>query len=103
MPRDLWTFEVDALVADLTDPDRLGRVGLAPPRPGRRTWDRYQDVGENLAAEGWGGLVAPSAARPAHLVLCVFRAADGAIPSARPLPPPARVDQPPPPPTGMTT
>jgi RES domain-containing protein len=90
IPRDLWTWEVDAEVADLSDGDRLSRVRLSSPRPGRRTWTPYQQVGEALAAEGWAGLVAPSAARPTHRVLCLFRVADGSVPSGRPLPPPAR-------------
>ena len=103
MPRDLWPWDVDAKVADLSAADRLARVGLRPPRPGRRTWPEYQDVGEQLAADGWAGLVAPSAARPSNLILCLFRVADGDVPSARPVPPPTRVDQPPAPPTGMNT
>jgi RES domain-containing protein len=101
MPRDLWVCQVDAEVADLSDADHLARVHLAPPRPGRRGWPRYQQVGETLADEGWAGLVAPSAARPAHLVLCLFRAAGETLSVARP--PPTRVEHPPAPPTGMTT
>lgn len=103
MPRDMWTWAVDASVADLSDAARLDRVGLPPPRPGRRTWDAYQHVGEALAAEGWAGLMAPSAARPAHRIVCVFRSADGSVRCAQPIPPPARIDQPPAPPIGMTT
>jgi RES domain-containing protein len=102
MPRELWTWEVDAEVADLSDSHRLARIGLVPPRPGRRTWPAYQLAGETLAVEGWTGLIALSAARPAHHILCLFRTAGG-IPGARPLPPPARVDKPPAPPTGMST
>lgn len=103
MPRDVWSWEVDAVVADVSDAARLARVGLPPPRPGRRTWSPYQHVGETLAAEGWAGLLAPSAARPAHLVVCLFRTADGTVSSARSVPPPAQIFQPPAPPTGMTT
>jgi RES domain-containing protein len=103
VPRDLWEWEVDTELADLSDPARLARVGLGVPRPGRHGWPACQLVGETLAAEGWQGLIAPSAARPAHLVLCLFRAADGTVTGAAPLPPPRRVDQPPTPPTGMTT
>jgi RES domain-containing protein len=102
MPRDVWVWEVDVEVADLSDVDRLARVELAPPRPGRRGWSPYQRVGETLADDGWAGLVAPSAARPGHLVLCLFRAAETLV-GARPVPPPTRVEQPPAPPTGMTT
>jgi RES domain-containing protein len=103
MPRDLWACEVDVDVADLSSPERLARVKLTPPRPGRRTWPSYQHVGEALAAEGWDGLLSTSAARPAHFVICLFRAPDHSIPGARLLPPPTRVDEPPAPPTGMTT
>src|SRR5262245_32378367 len=102
MPRDLWTWEVDCEVADLSSEDRLERAGLPLPRPGRRTWPPYQRVGEALFAEGRLGLLAPSAARPGHPVLCLFRLVTG-IPGARPVPPPARVRVPPAPPTGMTT
>ena len=103
LPRDLWSWEIDVEVADLSDATRLARVGLAMPRPGRRGWPPYQRVGETLADDGWAGLVAPSAARPEHLVVCLFRADDGAVSEARPVPPPTRVDEPPAPPTGMTT
>jgi len=103
MPRDLWQWKVHAEVADLCDQARLARVGLGRPRPGRRGWPPYQQVGETLAEEGWPGLRAPSAARPGHLVLCLFRAADGTVPGARPDGSPRRVDEPPAPPTGMTT
>lgn len=103
MPRDLWEWEVDVVVADLSEPARLERVSLGMPRPGRRGWPPYQRVGERLAGEGWAGLVAPSAARPASLVLCLFRNRDEPVPGCVPLPPPRRVDTPPAPPTGMTT
>jgi RES domain-containing protein len=103
MPRDLWEWEIDVELADLSDPARLARVRLGLPRPGRRTWPPYQRVGEALADEGWSGLLAPSAARPTNLVVCLFRAGAGTVSGARPLPPPTRVDDPPPPPTGMTT
>jgi len=103
MPRDLWEWKVDVVVADLSDPARLGRVSLAVPRPGRRGWPPYQRVGELLAGEGWAGLLAPSAARPEHFVLCLFRDRDEPVPGCAAIPPPARVDDPPAPPTGMTT
>lgn len=73
LPRDLWTLRIASIpVADLADEDRLDRVGLPLPSPGRRTWPAFQDVGEQLHAEGWAGLIAPSAARSASLVLCLF-------------------------------
>jgi hypothetical protein len=50
MPRDLWTWMVDPglEVADLTSGERLGRVGLAIPRP-------YQRIGEDALARGLAG------------------------------------------------
>jgi RES domain-containing protein len=103
MPRDLWRWRVDAEVADLSDATRLHVMGLEVPRPGRRSWPRFQAVGEALTAAGWAGLLAPSAARPAGRVLCLFRGRDGAVRGARPAPPPRRVTAPPAPPTGMIT
>jgi len=102
MPRDLWTWEIDAEVADLSAASRLARVDLAVPRPGRSAWPPYQVVGEELHAAGWAGLVAPSAARPEHMILCLFREQDAVL-GATPLSPPETVGEPPAPPTGMTT
>jgi RES domain-containing protein len=102
MPRSLWTWEVRADVADLSSDERLQRVGLEPPVPGRRTWPAYQNVGEALFREGWAGLVAPCAARRGGRVLCLFR--PGAeIPGARPVGRARIVREPAAPPTGMTT
>jgi hypothetical protein len=42
----------------------LAAVGLALPRPSRRTWPAFQDVGAALCRAGWSGLLASSAARP---------------------------------------
>lgn len=103
LPRDLWRYRVPATsVADLGDGDRLGRVGLEPPLPGRRTWRPFQAIGEQLWREGWAGLVAPSAARPEGRVLCVFVDDPGALP-VRPFGRPRIVSEPPAPPTGMRT
>jgi len=103
MPRDVWTWRVDVEVADLSDAARLARAGLEAPRPGRRTWPPHQEAGEALAAAGWAGLVAPSAARPAHRILCLFRRGAGPIAGAAPSRRPRQVEQPPPPPPGMVT
>ncbi|MBS1882239.1 MAG: RES family NAD+ phosphorylase [Actinobacteria bacterium] len=102
MPRELWTWEVDLKVADLSTPDSLAAIGLPPPRPGHRSWPEFQQVGEGLYEDGWAGLLAPSAARPEGKVLCLFRTSDGMI-GAKPVSGPRVVDQPPPPPTGMRT
>jgi RES domain-containing protein len=102
MPRELWTWQVDAEVADLSTAERLAEVGLEPPTPGRRSWHPYQRIGEQLSTEGWAGLLAPSAARPDGKVLCLFRD-EHDIRGAKPLPPPRYVKEPPPPPTGLRT
>ncbi|THD75204.1 MAG: RES domain-containing protein [Phenylobacterium sp.] len=102
MPRDIWSWQVDVEVADLSTKQHLGAVGLPLPTPGRKNWPAYQHVGEQLAAEGWKGLLAPSAARTDGTVLCLFRGnrtPDG----AEPIPPPRRISEPPPPPTGLRT
>lgn len=102
MPRDLWTWEVDVEVADLSTPGRLAAVGLPSPRPGHRSWPAFQQVGERLSKAGWAGLLAPSAARPEGKVLCLFRDSDG-IPGAKPSGKPRRITDPPAPPTGLQT
>jgi RES domain-containing protein len=103
MPRDLWTYEVEMLhVADLSDADRLSRVGLDPPVPDRRQWPAYQAVGEAFWRDGWAGVLSSSAARPAAKVLCVFRPSLD-MPGVISLPPPARHDEPPAPPRGLRT
>jgi RES domain-containing protein len=102
MPRELWTWEVDVEVADLSTPEKLADVALALPTPGRHGWAGYQHVGEQLSRDGWVGLLAPSAARPDGKVLCLFRNQEGVI-GAMPLSPPRRVDEPPPPPRGLRT
>jgi RES domain-containing protein len=103
LPRDVWRFRVPRLdVADLTTAEQLALVGLSPPTPGRASWPSCQDVGETLWRDGWRGLVAPSAARPGGVVLCLF-AQDPATLPAEPVPPPSVVTAPPVPPTGMRT
>jgi len=104
MPRELWTWQVDVEVADLSSAERLERVGLQAPRPGRRAWPRYQALGAELATDGAAGLIAQSAARRAGLVLCLFRReADRPPPGASPIGAPRLIRRPPPPPTGMAT
>ncbi len=103
MPRNLWRFDVDLEVAGLSDSEHLARVGLAPPPPGRDTWPPYQAIGDQLWQEGWAGVLAPSAARPAQgLILCIFRTTD-AIPGTKPVPPPRVHRLPPVVPTGLRT
>ncbi len=72
VPYDHHEWHVDLRLADLSNPDRLLRVALPSPSPDRSTWPSFQRVGEQLWREGWAGVVAPSAARPGALVVCVF-------------------------------
>jgi hypothetical protein len=73
LPRDLWTYTLTSLeVADLRTTGQLARVSLSLPSPGRRDWPPFQAVGERLHSDGRAGLLAPSAARPTSLVLCLF-------------------------------
>jgi RES domain-containing protein len=102
MPRELWSWEVDVEVADLSTDENLAAVGLGQPTPGRHGWHPYQLVGEQISADGWSGLLAPSAARPAGQILCLFRDQHG-VAGARPSPPPREVREPPPPPIGLVT
>ncbi len=102
MPREMWTWEVDTEVADLSTEEKLAAVGLEPPAPSRRGWVPFQRVGEQISREGWSGLVSRSAARPAGNILCLFRR-ESVIPGAKPHPPPRRIAEPPPPPMGLRT
>jgi RES domain len=103
MPRDLWRWQVDAKrVADLSDVARLAAIKLTPPRPNQHEWPEFQKIGQDLWRDGFNGVLAPSAARPDALVLCLFRERDE-IASATPLRPPTTYRRLPAPPTGMTT
>jgi hypothetical protein len=95
LPRRLWQWDVDLA--------RLDRVGLPVPSPGRRTWKAFQAVGETLWAEGWSGLLAPSAARPRGRSLCLFRPGGAHAEGARPVGRGRLIERPPAPPTGLTT
>ena len=102
MPREMWTWEVDVEVADLSTDEKLAAVGLLQPAPSRRGWLAYQLVGEQIAAEGWAGLLAPSAARLVGNALCLFRE-HPTIRGAEPQFPPRQIATPPPPPVGLRT
>jgi hypothetical protein len=72
------------------------------PPPDNR-WQHGDIVdAEQLAKEGWAGLLAQSAARPSGKILCLFRDELG-VRNAQPIPPARRVDEPPAPPTGLRT
>lgn len=103
MPRDLWRWTIAVgEIADVSTPEKLARLDLPVPRPGRRTWAPFQAAGERLHGDGYRGVLYPSAARPDHRALCLFR--EGAlIPGAEPQRPPVPHRDPPVPPTGMRT
>jgi hypothetical protein len=102
LPRDVWRHRVALEVANLSGAERLARVGLDLPAPGRKGWAPCQRVGERLWRDGWRGLLAPSAARPEGLVLCLFVDEIAPLP-ARPVGRPRVVGEPPVPPRGMRT
>ena len=103
MPRDTWRIAVDVVdIADLTEPGVLSSHGIHELRPTRRQWPLTQPVGEAYFAEGWRGLLAPSAAHEGGRVLAIFRPLP-ALPGLKPVPPPNRYDDLPPLPTGLRT
>jgi RES domain-containing protein len=103
MPRDLWRWTIAINdVADLSTDAKLADLDLPVPRPRRGTWAPFQAVGEELHQEGYRGVLYPSAARPQHSALCIFRESL-LIPGAEPVRPPATHRDPPAPPTGMRT
>ncbi len=103
MPRDLWRWTIAVNdIADLSTPTKLARLDLPPLAPSRRNWAPFQAIGEELHSKGYRGVLYPSAARPDHQALCLFR--EGiVIPGADPVRPPSTHRDPPPPPTGLRT
>jgi RES domain-containing protein len=101
-PFDYHRWRLALNLADLSDTSRLRAVGLDQPWPGRRTWPEFQDIGERLWRDGWPGLIAPSAARPASLIACVFIASEWPPNGCQPLEATTN-DRVHPPPRGMTT
>lgn len=89
-------------VADLSDLERLGRVGLPAPRPGTDNWSVFQQIGEQLHEAAFDGLLAPTDARPGHLLLCIFRPGVG-VPGLRQVWPATQVEEPPLVPIGLAT
>ncbi len=104
LPRDLWRLRVDLPhVADLSTPARLERVGLPAPRPVRSDWPAFQKVGHALAAEGWAGILYPSAGRPEQGdALAIFRVGPRVV-GVSSIRPPRRQVEPPAVPRGMRT
>jgi RES domain-containing protein len=104
LPRELWRWHVHLeRVANMRTAEALAACELPMPRPSHADWRPFQRVGEALHRAGWPALVAPSAARPSGLVLCVFRPGTHRPAGIEPIPPGERVDEPPAPPRGMTT
>lgn len=103
MPRDMWRWTIAVGdIADLSTTAKLAEVDLPVLRPSRTTWAPFQAVGERLHHQGYRGVLYPSAARPDHQALCLFR--DGIlIPGINPVRPPLVHRDPPAPPTGMRT
>ena len=101
VPYDHHEWRLDLRLADLSSVEALHDVALSTPAPDRRGWPAFQRVGEQLWRGGWAGLVAPSAARPGALVVCIFAEAwppAGCEPIGRSV-----VVAVPPPPRGMRT
>lgn len=101
IPHDHHRWRIDLAVADLSTAERLAAVGLRSPRPSRRDWPPYQDIGEALWRDGWHGVLAPSAARPTGQTIGIF-CDDWPPTDCTPLRA-IEITQAPPPPTGMTT
>ncbi len=75
-------------VADLSTEAKLARLDPPMPSPSRRTWPLFQALGEELHRRGCRGVLYPSAARPEHQALCLFRKAvsiSGAEPARPPV------------------
>jgi RES domain-containing protein len=102
IPHDQHIWHIDLELADLSSADRLAAVDLPLPRPSRRTWPPFQAVGDALAHAGWAGLLAPSAARPQSLIVCIFDHDTWPPVGCTPLRA-IEISETPPPPTGMTT
>jgi RES domain-containing protein len=102
IPHDHHIWEIHLELVDLSTPERLARLGLDAPRPGRRTWPPYQAVGEQLFRVGYAGILAPSAARPQALIGAIFDRGAWPPDGCRPITA-IEITEAPPPPTGMTT
>ena len=102
IPHDHHIWEIDLELVDLSTPERLARLGLDAPRPGRRTWSPYQTAGEQLFHDGYPGLLASSAARPQARITCIFDRGAWPPDGCRPIRA-VEIIEAPPPPTGMTT
>lgn len=105
LPRELWRYRANlSSVADPTGAETLAALGLTSAEPTREQWPAFQDMGEQLHADGCDGLLYRSAARPDGLCLCVFRTIRTNVARRlEPIPPPRHVSRPPTPPRGLRT
>jgi RES domain-containing protein len=72
-PRDLHHVRIELVrVADLSREKARRSLGLPRMRPSQAQWPVFQDVGEQLVADGAQGILYASAARTRSLCLCVF-------------------------------
>ena len=103
LPADTWRIAVHVTdIGDLTDPATLALHGVRELLPTRRQWPRTQPIGEAYYADGWRGILAPSAARAKGRVLTVFRPLPR-LPGVRPIPPPRQYTELPALPIGLRT
>jgi RES domain-containing protein len=107
LPTAIWRIEVDVDdIADLTAPGILAGEGIARLSPSRRQWPKTQPIGDALWRDGARGVLAPSAAHKAGLVLAIFRPNDGptdSVAGVRPVGPPRLFDALPALPPGLRT
>lgn len=101
IPHDHHIWRVDLTLADLSTTERLAAVDLPRPRPRRRDWPPYRNIGQALWNDGWRGVLAPRAARPNAQAICVFcdNWPPGGCTPVRAI----EITDAPPPPTGLTT
>jgi RES domain-containing protein len=100
-PRDLHHVRVDLdHVAYLSTEKARRALGLPRMRQTQAQWPVFQEVGEQLAADGAQGVLYGSAARTRSLCLCVFEPGFGGIEGTGA---PVRVLVPPAVPRGLRT
>lgn len=98
-PRELHHVRVDLVrVADLSRERARRAIGLPRMSQSQAQWPAFQEVGEQLAAQGAQGILYASAARTRSLCLCVFGAG---LTGLRIEAAPVRVLAAPPPPRGL--
>lgn len=100
-PRDLHRVHVELeRVADLSREKARRELGLPRVNPSQSQWPAFQEIGEQLAADGAQAILYGSAARTRSLCLCVFEAGLRSVAREGQA---VRVLTPPPPPRGLRT